>query len=102
MAYFDMRKAFDEGKPLRTIASTGATNWQGVQLPDAAKRVSVGGAGTAIYLSFSYADNAAASTVDAVEVPAAQIFACDLQPEQVTCAVISKTGTATNIVIVVE
>ena len=102
MAVLDLRGAFDDGKPIQTIASLGATNWQGLQLPANAKRLSVGCPASPIYLSFSYAANAAASTVDTVEIPAGQFFEVALAPEQVTAAVVSKAGAALLVAIILE
>ena len=102
MAEFDMRKAFQDLKPAQTIASVGATNWQGIQLPDEAKRLTVGCPASPIYLSFSYADNAAASTVDTIEVPAGQYFEVALAPTQLHAAVISKAGAALLVAVIVE
>jgi hypothetical protein len=102
MADFDMRTAFQDGKPIQTIASVGATNWQGIQVPELAERITVGCEASAVYLSFSYADGVAASLVDAAAIPAGQYFTMQIVAGQDTAAVISKTGAAAQVVICVE
>ena len=98
----DFSAAFEEKKPIKTIASLGATNFELVTVPNTTKRISVGCELTALYVSFSYADAAAASTVDCTFIPAANFFTMVIPNNIDSFTVISKTGTASNVVIILE
>ena len=102
MAVIDMTKAFQDKKPIQTIASVSHTNWQQVDYPAMTKKITVGCAGSAMYLSFSYSDGDAASTVDAAEVAAGAYFEIKVQDGLDSVCLLGKGGAAANVVVCVE
>lgn len=98
----DFSTAFQDKKPIKTIASLGSSNFELVTVPNNTKRISVGCEATALLVSFSYADAAAASAVDCTFIPAANFFTMVIPNNVNTFSVVAKTGTASNVVVVLE
>ena len=98
----DFRDALDQKTPIKTIASIGAANWELVQIPKSTKKISLTCEGHDIYASFSYTDAASASTTDAVYIAQKTMFTQNLPNGIASIAVISKTGTASNVCVILE
>lgn len=98
----DFTLALQNKQPTKTVASIGSTNFHEIKFPITTKRISIGCENSAIYISFSYADNAAASLVDCVAVPAGNLYTQTVPNGIDSVCVVSKSGSASNVVIIME
>lgn len=98
----DFTLALQNKQPIKTVASIGATTWHRVILPASTVRISIGCEHTDLYLSFSYEEGDAASLVDAVHIPKNNFFSMTIQHGLNDLFLVSKSGTAVNVMVVLE
>ena len=98
----DFSLALQNKQPIKTVTSIGATNFVEIKFPITTKRISVGCEGKALYMSFSYADTAAAALADCVFIPADNMYTMTVPNGIDSVYVVSKAGAAANVVIVME
>ena len=98
----DFSLALQNKQPVKTIATVGATNFLEVIYPSETKRISIGSENHELYISFSYEDGDATSLVDTVFVPKKNLYTMTVPNGTNSVFVVSKSGTATNVVFVME
>ena len=98
----DFTLALQNNQPVKTVTSLGSSTWHRVIIPAEVIRISVGCELTDIYLSFSYEEGDTASLVDAVHIPKNNLFSQTIPHGLNEFFLVAKTGTASNVVVVME
>jgi len=97
----DLTLAFQDKKPIQTIASLSHTHFLLVNIPSATRRITVGCEAKKIFLSFSHADGAAKSVTDCVWIPSNTVFSMAIGNNIDSFAVVADSA-ASDVAIILE